>query len=945
MRSGSWCLAMRWALAAGGALLTAGAGLARAGEPPIVPGYTRLKDANAKPAELGQVLLGELNCAQCHAAPEARRILTKGAPDLSDAGARMTPQYLRAYILNPHAMKPGATMPDLFHASDPHAKEGAADFLTAYLVSLGGPIKPSDEDGNTLLVEQGRKLYQSVGCVACHAIEKGAASKVPSVPLPNLAEKTTVDHLEAFLQDPLKERPASRMPNLGLSKSEAHAIAIYLLRDQLTNPQVAKGEPAKLPGVKFDYYQHKVANAAIENVGRSKPKATGRIDRFTADIPGHRENNFAVKFTGILTIPKPGKYTFFTTSDDGSRLYIDAREIVENDGVHPASEKQGEVELTAGGHPIIVTYYQEAGESSLKVEWSGPGLQRQEIPPAALHYAGQRPMVPLNSASYSVDPLKAQIGGRMFAAMGCASCHQIKGEESMRKAKALADLNANEDTGCLGTHVARGLPNYDLNDDQRAALKTALADRAGLDKPFEPKEQVVHTMAAVNCFACHNRDGVGGPTAERAEFFKMTAEFDMGDEGKIPPPLTGAGGKLLASAMEAIIFDGKLHIRPVLATRMPMWGKPALGSLVDAFQKADSTSASDTKPPEFNAQSAQDGRLLLGVKGLGCINCHGVEGIKSLGMPAPDLTLVHDRLKYGWYKAWMDNPPALKVGTRMPQFWTGHEIPVNVKDVGGGTEDGQEAALWDYLSMGQSMMLPVGLQPGGFELVPADSPLIHRTFMAGVGPRAVLVGFPEGVHVAFDANGVKLAEAWRGKFFDAGGMWDGRGGRWNGPLGHDILPMPPGPAFALLEHGDSPWPQLEMGRSDEKFRNVGGHFKGYVLDKNERPTFHYILNDTIDIQEQPLPVLKSAKPNLDRKFTVSSKEAVKGLYFLAAQGKKIDQKTPGVWAIDDGKTTVTLTAKDATLEPVVRDSNGQKQLLVPIEFTSGTISFDEEIAW
>ena len=71
--------------------------------------------------------------------------------------------------------------------------------------------------------------------------------KVPSVPLPNLAEKTTVDHLEAFLRDPLKERPSSRMPNLGLSHDEARSIAVYLLRDQLTNPQVAKGEKARLP--------------------------------------------------------------------------------------------------------------------------------------------------------------------------------------------------------------------------------------------------------------------------------------------------------------------------------------------------------------------------------------------------------------------------------------------------------------------------------------------------------------------------------------------------------------------------------------------------------------------------------------------------------------------------------------------------------------------------
>ena len=35
-------------------------------------------------------------------------------------------------------------------------------------------------------------------------------------------------------------------------------------------------------------------------------------------------------------------------------------------------------------------------------------------------------------------------------------------------------------------------------------------------------------MAAMNCFACHNRDGIGGPTADRNDFFVMTAELRHG---------------------------------------------------------------------------------------------------------------------------------------------------------------------------------------------------------------------------------------------------------------------------------------------------------------------------------------------------------------------------------------------------------------------------------
>ncbi|HXE55722.1 MAG TPA: PA14 domain-containing protein, partial [Tepidisphaeraceae bacterium] len=384
------CRAARWTAVAGAIVASADFGelsrTAMAAQPPVVPGYNRLKDeGKAKPAELGQVLLGELNCTQCHQEPNAKRILTKGAPDLSDAGARMTPQYLTQYLLNPHAMKPGTTMPDIFHASDPKAKEGAVEFLVHYLVSLGGPIKPARGEGNALMVEQGRRLYMSVGCVACHAPEQGTQMKVPSVPLPNLAEKTTVDALVAFLLNPLKERPASRMPNLGLSQDEAHAIAVYLLRDQLTNPLAASAPPAKPHGLEYTYYQWQTNNVALDNVGKHKPKAKGVVDKVTLKFP-HRNDQFAAKLSGAITIPRDGKYTFYLNSDDGSRLYIDSKLVIDNDNEHGPAEKVGEVELLAGDHAIDVTYFQAAGEMDLKLDWAGPELNRQEVPSSVLSH-------------------------------------------------------------------------------------------------------------------------------------------------------------------------------------------------------------------------------------------------------------------------------------------------------------------------------------------------------------------------------------------------------------------------------------------------------------------------------------------------------------------------------------------------------------------------------
>ncbi len=150
--------------------------------PPVVAGFNQRQQAKAPEAELGQLLLGEPNCTTCHKADAAVRVEPKGARrTFSKAGARITPQYLRAYLADPHGVKPGATMPDVFHASAPAAKAGAVDYLTHYLVSLGGPLPPSKSEGNAVLVAKGRELYHSVGCVAC--ARRSRSTRVPSVPI------------------------------------------------------------------------------------------------------------------------------------------------------------------------------------------------------------------------------------------------------------------------------------------------------------------------------------------------------------------------------------------------------------------------------------------------------------------------------------------------------------------------------------------------------------------------------------------------------------------------------------------------------------------------------------------------------------------------------------------------------------------------------------------
>lgn len=922
--------------------------------PPVVPGYYHRLAAKAEPAELGEILLGELNCLQCHAAEASpQRILTKGAPDLSKVGARVTPQWIREYVANPHASKPGNTMPDIFHSSAAQAKEGAVEFLTHYLVSLGGPIDPAATAANDMVVQKGKDLYHTVGCVACHDPEQPLNDpKVPSVPLGKLAKKYTTTTLTGFLMDPHSVRPGGRMPYSNLQAGEAEAIAVYLLREQITNPQSKNAGPARKQGLKYIYYDKVQAHTAdVKLVDPLKPLKDGDIENFTLNIPGGRENNnFVVKYSGILSVRRAGKYTFYTTSDDGTHLYIDGNKVVDNDGTHPPQEKSGAVELTQGDHEIVLTYFQGGGEAVLSVAWEGPEIQKQPIPNDVLYSLGGQRLVPLETEDFKLDPEKAQMGGRMFTMMGCASCHAIEGVRPMKEYKPLAQLNLDSPTGCLAPQPAKGVPHYRLSAEQNTALKAAVKNAADFSKPLEANPLVHRTMAAMNCYACHVRDEIGGPSEARRKFFTMTSTFDMGEEGYIPPRLTEAGMKLKPEAMHQIIFEGKLHVRPVMATRMPQFNPKAIGFVVDAFQKADTRepvaaaagAQGQQDEPPFDEKGARDGRTLVGTKGgLGCVNCHSMAGNKSLGMPGPDLAASFPRLKHKWFTELLHNPHSKNPGTRMPAFWhQGGQDIVAFPDLAGGKPRSQQDAIWTYLALGKDAPLPVGLQvagAGGFELVVGGEPLIHRTFMAEVGTRAILVGFPENIHVAFDGNTPRLAKAWRGKFFDAKGMWEGRGGQHFGPLGADAINLPAGPAFAVLPAPDAAWPIPK----DAKERNVGGaRFLGYRLDKAGQPIFRYTVNG-VEVEEQPVPVLRPGGSQLVRRFSLKSSAAVPNLFFLAAQGAKIEPKGEGAFLVD-GKVTVRLPKG---MGSSLRDGPGGKLLIVPVEFKETSASFDVEMAW
>ena len=142
-------------------------------------------------------------------------------------------------------------------------------------------------------------------------------------------------------------------------------------------------------GLLVEYYHPSADNVAIETLDKLKPKASGIVPKITLEVPQRKEADaFALRFTGSIQTPKSGNYTFYTNSDDGSRLYIGDKLVVNNDGKHGMVEKRGRINLPAGSHPIVVTYFDNGGNDGLIVRWKGPGFKKQAIAEDRLTVSG-----------------------------------------------------------------------------------------------------------------------------------------------------------------------------------------------------------------------------------------------------------------------------------------------------------------------------------------------------------------------------------------------------------------------------------------------------------------------------------------------------------------------------------------------------------------------------
>jgi hypothetical protein len=127
----------------------------------------------------------------------------------------------------------------------------------------------------------------------------------------------------------------------------------------------------------------------------------------------------------------------------------------------------------------------------------------------------------------------------------------------------------------------------------------------------------------------------------------------------------------------------------------------------------------------------------------------------------------------------------------------------------------------------------------------ADRAIIYRNFIAGTSPRAIGVGFPGGLNLAWSADHLGPELIWTGKFMDAGRHWTDRGQGNEPPAGGDVVQLSKGFIFP-----------------------VNAKFKGYSLDSAGNPTFKIQIGEHV-LTDSWKPGSVDSQPALMRELSLS----------------------------------------------------------------------------
>jgi hypothetical protein len=157
----------------------------------------------------------------------------------------------------------------------------------------------------------------------------------------------------------------------------ATAALLLAVTGQATPAMAAPADiPPQEPGVTLRVFD---VQMALSEICTLKSGQTPNVDKLIPliDISSASdfvfESNFVSQVLGNINIATAGNYTFRLLSDDGSRLTIDGAEVIDHDGLHGVTPKDGSVTLTTGYHALRIDHFEAGGGQQITLQWQPPG--------------------------------------------------------------------------------------------------------------------------------------------------------------------------------------------------------------------------------------------------------------------------------------------------------------------------------------------------------------------------------------------------------------------------------------------------------------------------------------------------------------------------------------------------------------------------------------------
>ena len=621
----------------------------------------------------------------------------------------------------------------------------------------------ASDDDEDYLAQGGLLLLNELNCVGCHAPPESLADVLTGRPgshLHGVADRLEPLDVELFIRNPRFLKNGTLMPSLfaGPDRDLEQIVALKHYVLSLKKPAAEKLAPETegFPEGKVEDGQR-----LFHRIGCVACHAPANDFR-----PDHIDESAELELVGLPSVPL----------DLADRYPLEALVKFLLD---PAAHRP------AGRMPDMKLSPQEAADLAVYLK-SGP---KDEIPPE-LEAAMKSIDGTAAGEPFKVDPALADKGKLLFAEKNCVTCHRsVQPESKAVDLPKLADLRWEGNQGCLSEKPqADAVPWFYLDEVQRQAIRIALKRLKDLAAvPFDTTGRIDFTLTSMNCYACHDRDGKGGPEFAREPYFAFNAPGaeSLGRWGNLAPPLDQVGRKLTPGWLEKIVIGHGGEVRPYVAARMPRFQKEKVERLLADFAVADVRE----EPIEIDVsglprhQRGHYGRDLMGVSagGLGCVTCHGLKDAKSLGAPVINLSHTIERLQPAYFKETLLDPQGTQPGTLMPPMFVGRK-----------KADHEIEQLWTYLKELDQRRLPDGLlKTDDYELKPGEGGrvLTFRSFIQGAGTHAIGVGFPEGLNLAFDSENCRWKMAWQGKFLDAMSTWDDRFCTPAEPLGENVVEL------------------------------------------------------------------------------------------------------------------------------------------------------------